>query len=166
MSKKPSTITSFLCIIETEKPVPGLIDLVAARAWTIDGVKIQGGIGATCTAVKAEPFDRRVAAKSFRENLARRLFAKDAADMEDIIGELLEDLLMRHGGVVAKQIQPNCFSNNDGDTWLDNPADADFVDHLVDGDIFELQASVRSWSERYRVQRAPDSDDVTVVKVD
>lgn len=103
MPKKPSITTSFLCIVETEKPVPGLIDLVAAHAWTIDGVKIQGGIGVTCTAVKAEPFDRRKAAGNFRANLAKRLFAEDASDMEDIIGELLEDFLMRHGGTVAKE---------------------------------------------------------------
>lgn len=64
----------------------------------------------------------------------------------------------------VQQIKANCYSNDDGDYWRDCPDDCDFVEGLKVGDTFELQASVRSWSETFRVTRAPDetSDDYEV----
>lgn len=61
----------------------------------------------------------------------------------------------------------DCWSNNDGDSWSEHPADGDFVDGLKVGDEYELQASVSSWPERFRVIKAPDdtSDDYEVEPV-
>jgi hypothetical protein len=62
------------------------------------------------------------------------------------------------------QIKANCYSNDDGDYWRDCPDDCDFVEGLKVGDTYELQASIRSWSETFRVTKAPDetSDDYEV----
>lgn len=64
----------------------------------------------------------------------------------------------------VQQIKANCYSGNDGDSWRDCPDDCDFVEGLKVGDTFELQASVRSWSETFRVTKAPDdgNDDYEV----
>lgn len=64
----------------------------------------------------------------------------------------------------VEQIKANCYSSDDGDTWRDCPDDLDLVDGLKLGDTFELQASIRSWSETFRVTKVPDgtSDDYEV----
>lgn len=62
----------------------------------------------------------------------------------------------------------DCWSDNEGDSWRDSPEDCDFLDGLKVGDEYELQASIRSWPERFRVTKAPDgvSDDYEVEPVD
>lgn len=64
----------------------------------------------------------------------------------------------------AQVIKANCYSDDNGDYWRDCPDDSDFVDGLKVGDTYELQASIRSWSETFRVTKAPDetSDDYEV----
>ncbi|MEJ5151206.1 hypothetical protein [Comamonas sp. MYb396] len=61
----------------------------------------------------------------------------------------------------------DCYSDDDGDTWRDLPSDIDFVQGRKLGEEFELQASVRSWSETFRVTKVPDetSDDYEVEPV-
>ncbi len=61
----------------------------------------------------------------------------------------------------------NCYSDDDGDTWRDCPDDSDFVEGRQLGEEFELQASIRSWSETFRVTKVPDetSDDYEVEPV-
>ena len=62
------------------------------------------------------------------------------------------------------QLKANCYSDDHGDYWRDCPDDCDFVEGLKVGDTFELQASIRAWSETFRVTKAPDetSDDYEV----
>lgn len=64
----------------------------------------------------------------------------------------------------AQVIKANCYSDDNGDYWRDCPDDWDFVDGLKVGYTYELQASIRSWSETFRVTKAPDetSDDYEV----
>lgn len=64
----------------------------------------------------------------------------------------------------VRVIKANCYSDDNGDYWRDFPDDCDFVDGLKVGDTYELQASIRSWSETFRVTKAPDetSDDYEV----
>ncbi len=65
---------------------------------------------------------------------------------------------------VAPQLKANCYSDDNGDYWRDCPDDCDFVEGLKVGDTYELQASIRAWSETFRVTKAPDetSDDYEV----
>ncbi|HWT40983.1 MAG TPA: hypothetical protein VN081_07020 [Dongiaceae bacterium] len=57
-----------------------------------------------------------------------------------------------------------CWSNDDGDSWGEHPADAEFVDGLDVGDTYELLAGWNSVRATYRVTKAPDdtSDDYEV----
>ncbi|MEG1203558.1 MAG: hypothetical protein RSD82_15460, partial [Comamonas sp.] len=48
---------------------------------------------------------------------------------------------------VAPQLKANCYSDDNGDYWRDCPDDCDFVEGLKVGDTYELQASIRAWSE-------------------
>lgn len=93
------------------------------------------------------------------DGLASAIGRDDAFDMYKSI--IAQDRQIR-GEPVA-----DCWSNNDGDSWGEHPADADFVDGLKVGDEYELQASVGSWTERFRVIKAPDdtSDDYEVEPV-
>ena len=61
----------------------------------------------------------------------------------------------------------NCYSDDDGDTWRDCPDDCEFVEGRALGEEFELQASIRSWTEVFRVTKVPDeiSDDYEVESV-
>lgn len=61
----------------------------------------------------------------------------------------------------------DCYSNNDGDSWLDCPDDIEFVHGLKVGDEYELKASIWAWPERFRVTKVPDdtSDDYEVEPV-
>ena len=61
----------------------------------------------------------------------------------------------------------NCYSDDDGDTWRDCPDDCEFVEGRALGEEFELQASIRSWAEVFRVTKVPDetSDDYEVEPV-
>lgn len=66
---------------------------------------------------------------------------------------------------VAPDIRPfECWSDSDGDSWGEHPADADFVDGLKVGDEYELLAGWRCERVTYRVVKAPDdeSDDYEV----
>lgn len=60
-----------------------------------------------------------------------------------------------------------CYSNDDGDTWLDSPYDAEFIDGLALGDEFELTVSHYSIRRTYRVTKVPgeDSDDYEIEPV-
>ncbi|PWB21363.1 hypothetical protein DCO45_02905 [Comamonas sp. JNW] len=53
----------------------------------------------------------------------------------------------------------DCYSDDDGDTWRDLPSDIDFVQGRKLGEEFELQASIRSWPEVFRVTKVPDEND-------
>ena len=61
----------------------------------------------------------------------------------------------------------NCYSDDDGDRWRDRPDDCEFVEGRALGEEFELQASIRSWTEVFRVTKVPDenSDDYEVEPV-
>lgn len=66
----------------------------------------------------------------------------------------------------GKPVMPpfQCWSDNDGDSWREHPADADLVDGLKVGDTYELLAGWESVRATYRVTKAPDaeSDDYEV----
>jgi hypothetical protein len=69
-------------------------------------------------------------------------------------------------GLVAKWQE--CYSNDDGDSWFDHPADAEFVDGLGIGDKFELTVSHYAIRRTYVVTKAPDdeNDDYEVEHVE
>lgn len=58
----------------------------------------------------------------------------------------------------------DCWSNDDGDSWGEHPADGEFVDGLKVGDTFELLAGYQSERVSYIVTKAPDdaNDDYEV----
>lgn len=58
----------------------------------------------------------------------------------------------------------DCWSNDDGDSWGEHPADGEFVDGLKVGDTFELLAGYDSVRVNYIVTKAPDdiNDDYEV----
>lgn len=60
-----------------------------------------------------------------------------------------------------------CYSDNDGDSWYDHPADSCLVDGLAVGDTYTLSVSHYSVGRTYRVTKAPDgtSDDYEVEPV-
>ncbi|GEM_PF-5837653 len=60
-----------------------------------------------------------------------------------------------------------CYSDNDGDSWYDHPADSMLVDGLSVGDTYTLSVSHYSVGRTYRVIKAPDetSDDYEVEPV-
>lgn len=64
----------------------------------------------------------------------------------------------------VEPVKANCYSDDNGDYWRDRPDDCDLVEGLKVGDTYELQASIRAWSETFRVTKAPDeeSDDYEV----
>lgn len=65
--------------------------------------------------------------------------------------------------------EPNqeCYSDNDGDSWYDHPADAEFVEGLAVGETYTLTVSHYSVERTYRVTKVPDdvSDDYEVEPV-
>ena len=83
--------------------------------------------------------------------------------------EIVKEALSRWAAPAAQAVEPvaDCYSNDDGDTWLDCPDDWTFVDGRAIGEEFELQASIRSWPEVFRVTKVPDeaSDDYEVEPV-
>lgn len=71
-------------------------------------------------------------------------------------------------GAVAATLPPyNVFSDDDGDSWREHPADADFVEGLQLGDEFELLAGWRPVRVTFRVTKVPDdeNDDYEVEEV-
>lgn len=60
-----------------------------------------------------------------------------------------------------------CFSDDDGDSWFDHPADVEFVQGLALGEEFELSVSHYSVRRKYLVTKVPDdaSDDYEVEPV-
>ena len=52
-----------------------------------------------------------------------------------------------------------CWSNDDGDSWCEHPADSEFVGGLKVGDTFELLAGYDSVRVKYVVTKAPDDID-------
>lgn len=75
--------------------------------------------------------------------------------------------LLATGGQAQAVPVANCYSDDDGDTWRDCPDDCEFVEGRALGEEFELQASIRSWKEVFRVTKVPDetSDDYEVEPV-
>lgn len=59
---------------------------------------------------------------------------------------------------LAASREYDCYSNDDGDRWLDTPDDIEFVDGLQIGDQFELLAGWRADRVTFRVTKVPDSD--------
>lgn len=84
----------------------------------------------------------------------------------DIFAATYEPAAAAQAEVQAEPVA-NCYSDDDGDTWRDCPDDSDFVEGRQLGEEFELQASIRSWSETFRVTKVPDetSDDYEVEPV-
>ena len=60
-----------------------------------------------------------------------------------------------------------CYSDNDGDSCTESPADADFVSGLTVGEEFELLVCFHPVRRAFRVIKAPDdvSDDYEVEEV-
>jgi hypothetical protein len=90
------------------------------------------------------------------------------AAMISVVGHDIRALKGTPAAAVANaQPVADCWSNDEGDTWRDSPDESDFVNGLKVGDEYELQASMRSWPERFRVIKAPDetSDDYEVEPV-
>ncbi len=80
----------------------------------------------------------------------------------------LHALLATATGLPAQAVPvANCYTNNEGDTWSDCPDDCDFVEGRALGEEFKLQASIRAWTEVFRVTKVPDetSDDYEVEPV-
>lgn len=77
-------------------------------------------------------------------------------------------LLATATGLPAQAVRvANCYSDDEGDTWRDCPDDCEFVEGRALGEEFELQASIRSWAEVFRITKVPDetSDDYEVEPV-
>lgn len=77
----------------------------------------------------------------------------------------LEDQLARRDARIAELEQEvqrlkafTCWSNDDGDSWLDHPADAEFVDGLSLNAEFELLAGFNCQRVTYRVIKVPDDE--------
>lgn len=51
-----------------------------------------------------------------------------------------------------------CYSDPNGDSWLDSPDDAEFVHGRKVGDTYTLRVSHYSIYRTYRVTKAPDDD--------
>lgn len=82
-------------------------------------------------------------------------------------GRLQQDVLSRIRDLYAAKAARRpfeCWSDNDGDSWGEHPADGEFVDELKVGDEYELLAGWNSVRATYRVTKAPDdeSDDYEV----
>lgn len=77
------------------------------------------------------------------------------------------DALAQQPKAAVKRPTADCYSADEGDTWHDCPDDILSVHGLKVGDEYEVLASVRAWTERYRVIKAPDdtSDDYEVERV-
>lgn len=69
--------------------------------------------------------------------------------------------------VTLEALEPDAYSNCEGDYWTYHPADIDFVDGLSVGDEYELTVALNSWEETYRVVKIPDddSDDYEVERI-
>ncbi|MDH1477785.1 hypothetical protein N5F13_25200 [Comamonas thiooxydans] len=98
--------------------------------------------------------------------------AKDRASKERAAWKAIESklraLLATATGLPAQAVRvANCYSDDEGDTWRDCPDDCEFVEGRALGEEFELQASIRSWTEVFRVTKVPDetSDDYEVEPV-
>lgn len=53
----------------------------------------------------------------------------------------------------------DCWSQNDGDSWYEHPADAEFVHRRALGEEFELLAGWSPVRVKYRVTKVPDDQD-------
>lgn len=69
--------------------------------------------------------------------------------------------------VTLEALEPDAYSNCEGDYWTEHPADIDFVDGLSVGDEYELTVALNAWEEAYRVVKIPDddSDDYEVERI-
>jgi len=97
-----------------------------------------------------------------RQKLRAHLFSPQPA------ASLSSALLATATGLPAQAVPvANCYSDDDGDTWSDCPDDCEFVEGRALGEEFELQASIRAWTEVFRVTKVPDetSDDYEVEPV-
>lgn len=112
--------------------------------------------------------------------------AQEARTMKSIVSDILTDLDLPQKDYEARssiaqkfsRLQSECdrlqkprpfecWSNDDGDSWCDDPADVEFVDGLKVGDTFELLAGFNSKRVNYIVTKSPDdvSDDYEVEQV-
>jgi hypothetical protein len=83
--------SSFLVTVEHSRPIPDLCDLVAQRAWNIDGVNVSSPRGAvTARAVQARPLERG--------DVISLISALTAAPTDEGKQALLEKFLATHGG--------------------------------------------------------------------
>ncbi len=91
-----------------------------------------------------------------------------AADKMALLIELI-DASPKGGSDEAGIPEPHqeCYSDNDGDSWYDHPADAELVTGLAVGETYTLTVSHYSVERTYRVTKVPDdlSDDYEVEPV-
>jgi len=87
-------------------------------------------------------------------------------ELTAILQQCVTDASPKGGSDEASIPEPHqeCYSDNDGDSWYDHPADSMLVDGLAVGDTYTLSVSHYSVGRTYRVTKAPDetSDDYEV----
>jgi len=120
-------------------------------------------------AQQAEPANQQLLAlvKSFghKTGCAKNAFGEQCTCGAD---EVIAAAEQAPQAAVAAPLPPyNVFSDDDGDSWREHPADADFVEGLQLGDEFELLAGWRSVRVTFRVTKVPDdeNDDYEVEEV-
>lgn len=133
------------------------------KKWRDDGIRLNGG------ADKPYSDDENSVRAFVLEHCAEELAAALAKAQEGVVvdGAPPEQPaidLERHRYPTPYQ---EGYSDDGGDTWLESPDDAAFVNGLAVGDTYELQVCHYSVSRTYRVTKAPDeeSDDYEVEPV-
>lgn len=98
-----------------------------------------------------------------RERLDRALLAGMAPMFVEDVDALLADHARLQEIVNASVI----YSDSDGDYWVHDPADADFVEGLSVGDEYELLVGLEAVRRKFCVTKVPDasSDDYEVEEV-
>lgn len=101
------------------------------------------------------PVDKNASRKQLIAQIGQMNFRLTALRQENA------GLIKRAKAQAEVQAEPvaDCYSDDDGDTWRDLPSDIDFVQGRKLGEEFELQASIRSWPEVFRVTKVPDEND-------
>lgn len=100
--------------------------------------------------------------KAFVEDLSDDQEAELAQWVCDVLNARAYALAALAGKPTMPPFQ--CWSDDDGDTWLEHPADAEFVHGLKVGETYRLTAGWRCVDAVYLVTKAPDdaSDDYEV----
>lgn len=94
--------TTMLITIEHRKPIPGLTDLVAQRAWNIDGVRAGETLQRGCYSPQADGIETPTDDPNKRAPgavTARQLDEAEAADVQSVLD--------RHEAVRAVVLNPS-----------------------------------------------------------